>query len=66
MKISQAAELIRTPMIEWKSPQSWCDLGSRTDGAAHMNDLRRNEIDRRFSELLGTVFEAKEEPIDPK
>jgi hypothetical protein len=28
MKISQAAELIRTPMIEWTRPQSWCDLGS--------------------------------------
>jgi trans-aconitate methyltransferase len=28
MKIGQAAALIRTPLIEWARPQSWCDLGS--------------------------------------
>ena len=27
MKISEATALIRTPMIEWERPQSWCDLG---------------------------------------
>jgi ubiquinone/menaquinone biosynthesis C-methylase UbiE len=27
MKISEAAALIRTPIIEWAPPQSWCDLG---------------------------------------
>lgn len=27
MKISDAAALIRTPLIEWARPQSWCDLG---------------------------------------
>jgi SAM-dependent methyltransferase len=27
MKISEATALIRTPMIEWARPQSWCDLG---------------------------------------
>lgn len=27
MKISQATALIRTPLIEWARPQSWCDLG---------------------------------------
>ena len=27
MKISQATGLIRTPLIEWARPQSWCDLG---------------------------------------
>jgi hypothetical protein len=27
MKISEATALIRTPMIEWGRPQSWCDLG---------------------------------------
>lgn len=27
MKISQATALIRTPLIEWSRPQSWCDLG---------------------------------------
>ena len=27
MKISEASALIRTPMIEWTRPQSWCDLG---------------------------------------
>jgi hypothetical protein len=27
MKIGQAMELIRTPLIEWERPQSWCDLG---------------------------------------
>src|SRR5215475_9776373 len=28
MKISEAIALIRTPLIEWGEPQSWCDLGS--------------------------------------
>ena len=28
MKVSQATALIRTPLIEWARPQSWCDLGS--------------------------------------
>src|ERR1700677_2329197 len=27
MKISEATAFIRTPMIEWARPQSWCDLG---------------------------------------
>jgi len=27
MKISQAMEFIRTPLIEWARPHSWCDLG---------------------------------------
>jgi ubiquinone/menaquinone biosynthesis C-methylase UbiE len=27
MKISEATALIRTPIIEWARPQSWCDLG---------------------------------------
>jgi ubiquinone/menaquinone biosynthesis C-methylase UbiE len=27
MKISQAVELIRTPLIDWSRAQSWCDLG---------------------------------------
>jgi ubiquinone/menaquinone biosynthesis C-methylase UbiE len=30
MKISQAAALIRTPLIEWVRPQDWCDLGCGT------------------------------------
>jgi ubiquinone/menaquinone biosynthesis C-methylase UbiE len=30
MKITEAAALIRTPLIEWAQPQSWCDLGSGT------------------------------------
>jgi ubiquinone/menaquinone biosynthesis C-methylase UbiE len=28
MKIDEASALIRTPLIEWNRPQSWCDLGS--------------------------------------
>jgi ubiquinone/menaquinone biosynthesis C-methylase UbiE len=28
MKMSEATALIRTPLIEWGKPQSWCDLGS--------------------------------------
>jgi ubiquinone/menaquinone biosynthesis C-methylase UbiE len=28
MTIDQAAALLRTPRIEWKQPQVWCDLGS--------------------------------------
>jgi SAM-dependent methyltransferase len=27
VKISDATALIRTPLIEWARPQSWCDLG---------------------------------------
>ena len=27
MKISEATALLRTSMIEWARPQSWCDLG---------------------------------------
>src|SRR5882757_7348390 len=27
MKIGQATALIRTPLIDWVRPQSWCDLG---------------------------------------
>ena len=28
MNITEATALIRTPLIEWARPQSWCDLGS--------------------------------------
>jgi SAM-dependent methyltransferase len=28
MKITEATALIRTPLIAWARPQSWCDLGS--------------------------------------
>jgi ubiquinone/menaquinone biosynthesis C-methylase UbiE len=28
MKTNEATALIRTPLIEWVQPQSWCDLGS--------------------------------------
>jgi SAM-dependent methyltransferase len=28
MKVTEAAGLIRTSLIEWARPQSWCDLGS--------------------------------------
>ena len=28
MKITEATALVRTPLIEWARPQSWCDLGS--------------------------------------
>ena len=28
MNTSEATALIRTPLIEWAQPQSWCDLGS--------------------------------------
>jgi ubiquinone/menaquinone biosynthesis C-methylase UbiE len=27
VKISEATALIRTPLIEWAQPQTWCDLG---------------------------------------
>jgi ubiquinone/menaquinone biosynthesis C-methylase UbiE len=27
MKLSEAAALIRVPLIDWARPQSWCDLG---------------------------------------
>jgi ubiquinone/menaquinone biosynthesis C-methylase UbiE len=28
VKVTEATALIRTPLIEWARPQSWCDLGS--------------------------------------
>lgn len=28
MKIDEAAVLIRTPLVQWDRPQSWCDLGA--------------------------------------
>jgi ubiquinone/menaquinone biosynthesis C-methylase UbiE len=28
MKLTEATAIIRTPLIEWARPQSWCDLGS--------------------------------------
>jgi ubiquinone/menaquinone biosynthesis C-methylase UbiE len=28
MKLTEATAFIRTPLIEWARPQSWCDLGS--------------------------------------
>jgi len=33
---------------------------TRTDGPAHMNDLRRKEIDRRFPGLLAAVLAAEQ------
>jgi SAM-dependent methyltransferase len=30
MEIHQAAALIRTPLVDWARPQSWCDLGCGT------------------------------------
>lgn len=33
---------------------------TRTDGPAHMNDLRRKEIDRRFPGLLTAVLAAEQ------
>jgi DNA-binding transcriptional ArsR family regulator len=34
---------------------------TRTDGPSHMNELRRNDIDRRFPGLLGAVLSAQDE-----
>lgn len=36
---------------------------TRTDGPAHMNNLRRSEVDRRFPGLLKAVLEADLEPV---
>jgi DNA-binding transcriptional ArsR family regulator len=36
---------------------------TRTNGPAHMNNLRRGEIDRRFPGLLTAVLEAELEPV---
>ena len=35
---------------------------TRTDGPAHMNELRRTEMDGRFPGLLAAVLDAKEKP----
>jgi DNA-binding transcriptional ArsR family regulator len=34
---------------------------TRTDGPSHMNELRRNDIERRFPGLLAAVLSAKDE-----
>jgi DNA-binding transcriptional ArsR family regulator len=39
---------------------------TRTDGPAHMNDLRRQEIDQRFPGLLAVVLAAEQELVAPK
>lgn len=36
---------------------------TRTDGPAHMNNLRRDEMDRRFPGLLDAVLQAEPGPI---
>lgn len=33
---------------------------TRTDGPAHMNELRRSEIEKRFPGLLAAVLDAEE------
>jgi DNA-binding transcriptional ArsR family regulator len=38
---------------------------TRTDGPAHMNDLRRDEIDRRFPGLLTAVLAAERDQGTP-
>ncbi|KXG87198.1 ArsR/SmtB family transcription factor [Agrobacterium bohemicum] len=35
---------------------------TRTDGPAHLNELRREEMDERFPGLLDAVLAASEEP----
>lgn len=35
---------------------------TRTDGPAHMNDLRRDELERRFPGLLTAVLAARADP----
>ena len=36
-------------------------LRTRTDGPSHVNDLRREEMDRRFPGLLAAVLAAEQE-----
>jgi hypothetical protein len=52
MKISEATALIRTPLIEWGKPQSWCDLGSGngtfTVALAHLLAAGSTIYARRF------------------
>ena len=38
---------------------------TRTDGPAHMNDLRREEVDRRFPGLLTAVLAAEPDQGTP-
>jgi DNA-binding transcriptional ArsR family regulator len=37
-------------------------MRTRTDGASHVNDLRRDEMDRRFPGLLTAIFGAADGP----
>ena len=39
MKITEATALIRTPLIEWARPQSWCDLGSGSGAATGVEGI---------------------------
>ena len=41
-------------------------MRTRTDGPAHMNNLRRQEIDQRFPGLLAVVLAAEQELVTPK
>jgi ubiquinone/menaquinone biosynthesis C-methylase UbiE len=60
MKIGEATALIRTPVIEWDRPQSWCDLGSGrgtfTMALAHLlapgSTIHAVDIDQRALERI--------------
>ena len=73
MKISKAAALIRTPLIEWARPQSWCDLGcgsgTFTTALAHLlaaaSTIHAVDLDRRALESVPDYYDGVEIPKTP-
>jgi ribosomal protein L11 methylase PrmA len=79
MKISEAIALIRTPMIEWERPQSWCDLGcgsgtfttalarlSASGSRIHAFDLDQIALDRIQYRINGVeIHKVLADPRSP-
>ena len=68
VKISQATALIRTPLIEWARPQSWCDLGcgsgTFTTALAHLlasgSTIHAVDLDQRALESVPDYYDGVE------
>jgi hypothetical protein len=68
VKISEAAALIRTPLIEWARPQSWCDLGcgrgTFTTALAYLlasgSTIHAVDLDQRALESVPDYYDGVE------
>jgi ubiquinone/menaquinone biosynthesis C-methylase UbiE len=66
VKISDASALIRTPLIKWARPQSWCDLGcgsgTFTKALAHVlapgSTIHAVDLDQRALESVPDNYDG--------